>query len=769
MIKIGRFFLAGVMLILAAAVTFLSQAAAQAAPQVAPQAAPDDSITLTGPAPNTTIAESDDYATQVLHDPWDMNNLDDLDQPFNLTGWGVNNGIWSGTTQGSAHTASVFLQYENFPEAYSYLGENDGQNKPIDAQRFNRMYVRMYSPVASFSVAYFFQGYGHTPTGGTGIIPTRAGWNIYSIDMRQNGSGWTTADPYEQLRFDPPSEGAGANVQIDWIRLTPDTATPVTVQWTAQGSGTVNLYLSLSPNASDDNELLIGTASATAGSFTWNTTGIAPGNYYIHAELNGAVSAIGPLNVNTAPLVRIDAPGPLTGEEYSYATTAESWDGSNPNQFDLVRNVSNLSFGSNGITGVPTSNDAQLIWLNNDNNHPIDAAKYHYFNAKYWLSAPSQEPYSQYNLGPRLLWNNGSGVSTTELLYSEYNRWIPAAIDLRQIQLLNNTPSNWGGSESLFRFDPAEDDDGHLPTNFMIQAAHLTSDPIAGRMGEASSNRFGTIIRWTTLQGTGTISLYRTGADQKDGIDGGTLIAQNLPIGQGQYIWDTSGVPAGNYRIYATAQDGTNNSTSTALVPITVSTSAPSTLFNDIPSTLWAVDYVNRLAGLGVIGGFAQQDTTVLFKPNNTATRGQLSKMLALATGWQLINPGTATFNDVPVGSTFFQYVETAADRGVISGYDCGGPGEPCPGRYFRPNNNVSRGQVSKMIQLAFQFADNTSGGPHFNDVPNGSTFYTNIETLFNLAIVGGYSDGSFKPGNSVTRAQVSKMLSLSLDASTRR
>ncbi|MEO5954054.1 MAG: hypothetical protein ABIQ44_16455, partial [Chloroflexia bacterium] len=271
MIKIWRILLAGVMLILAAIVTFLSQASAQAAP--------NDTVTLTGPAAGTTIAESDDYATQLLHDPWDMNNLDDIDQPFNVTGWGVNNGIWSGTTQGSAHTASVFLQYENFREAYSYMGENDGQNKPIDAQRFNRMLVRMYSPIPSFSVAYFFQGYSSTPAGGTGIIPTQAGWHIYSVDMRQNNSGWTTADPYEQLRFDPPSEGAGNNVQIDWIRLTPDTATPVTIQWTAQGSGTVNLYLSLSPNASDDNELLIGTASASAGSFTWNTTGVAPGSY----------------------------------------------------------------------------------------------------------------------------------------------------------------------------------------------------------------------------------------------------------------------------------------------------------------------------------------------------------------------------------------------------------------------------------------------------------------------------------------------------------
>jgi S-layer family protein len=50
-------------------------------------------------------------------------------------------------------------------------------------------------------------------------------------------------------------------------------------------------------------------------------------------------------------------------------------------------------------------------------------------------------------------------------------------------------------------------------------------------------------------------------------------------------------------------------------------------------------------------------------------------------------------------------------------------------------------------------------GGPHFSDVPVGSTFYQYIETLYNMGLVGGYPDGTFRPGSFVTRGQISKIV----------
>jgi hypothetical protein len=63
------------------------------------------------------------------------------------------------------------------------------------------------------------------------------------------------------------------------------------------------------------------------------------------------------------------------------------------------------------------------------------------------------------------------------------------------------------------------------------------------------------------------------------------------------------------------------------------------------------------------------------------------------------------TFEDVPAGSTFHMFVERLANRGIMSGYACGGTGEPCgPDNkpYFRPAMDATRGQVAKIVSNSF-------------------------------------------------------------------
>jgi hypothetical protein len=123
-----------------------------------------------------------------------------------------------------------------------------------------------------------------------------------------------------------------------------------------------------------------------------------------------------------------------------------------------------------------------------------------------------------------------------------------------------------------------------------------------------------------------------------------------------------------------------------------------------------------------------------------------------LAQGWAIDTYGGPHFTDVPVDHPFYDYIETALNHHIIVGYDDG---------TFRPYANVTRSQTMKLVVLAEGWEIDTTGGPHFSDVPEGSNFYNYIETAFNHEIINGYADGTFRPYADVIRAQIAKVIDL--------
>ncbi len=179
--------------------------------------------------------------------------------------------------------------------------------------------------------------------------------------------------------------------------------------------------------------------------------------------------------------------------------------------------------------------------------------------------------------------------------------------------------------------------------------------------------------------------------------------------------------------------------------------------FTDVPPAYPFYQAIRYLYCHNVITGYG--DT---FQPGNTTTRGQLSKIVVLARGWTPQCPLTANFSDVPTSSVFYCFVETAYSRGIISGYKCGGPGEPCDGSnrpYFRPGDDVSRGQLSKIVVGAMGWTIGCPLTSHFTDVGSDNIFYCFIETAYSHAIISGYEDHTFQPNNSATRGQISKIV----------
>jgi hypothetical protein len=66
--------------------------------------------------------------------------------------------------------------------------------------------------------------------------------------------------------------------------------------------------------------------------------------------------------------------------------------------------------------------------------------------------------------------------------------------------------------------------------------------------------------------------------------------------------------------------------------------------------------------------------------------------------------PSGQCFADVVPGSTFYDFVNHIYLDSIVTGYACGGAGEPCDGSnrpYYRPGAGVTRGSMSKFVDLA--------------------------------------------------------------------
>jgi protocatechuate 3,4-dioxygenase beta subunit len=174
--------------------------------------------------------------------------------------------------------------------------------------------------------------------------------------------------------------------------------------------------------------------------------------------------------------------------------------------------------------------------------------------------------------------------------------------------------------------------------------------------------------------------------------------------------------------------------------------------FVDVHPGDYFYEGVTYLSCNGIVSGYP--DGT--FRPWNNTTRAQLAKIVVLSQGWTLENPQAPTFSDVPYGSTFYRYIETAVAHGIITGY---------PGGTFLPNTSVTRSQVCKIVVLARGWTLLNPHAPTFSDVPYGSTFYQHIETAVAHGVVSGYPDTTFRPNRNAVRGQIAKIVYLALNS----
>lgn len=133
------------------------------------------------------------------------------------------------------------------------------------------------------------------------------------------------------------------------------------------------------------------------------------------------------------------------------------------------------------------------------------------------------------------------------------------------------------------------------------------------------------------------------------------------------------------------------------------------------------------------------------FGPERNMTRAEVTTMFARLLTEQIEADKTYsnTFTDVPKGYWAANYIGYMQQFGIITGYSDGS---------FRPDAPVTRAEFAA---IASRFEKLTEGSKSFTDVPDTYWAARYINFAATRGWVTGYSDGTFKPENTITRAEV--------------
>lgn len=135
------------------------------------------------------------------------------------------------------------------------------------------------------------------------------------------------------------------------------------------------------------------------------------------------------------------------------------------------------------------------------------------------------------------------------------------------------------------------------------------------------------------------------------------------------------------------------------------------------------------------------------FGPNNNMTRAEAAQMF-----YNLLREKNVTvtvrFTDVPDDAWYATAVNTLASLGILKGV-----GED----KYDPTRAISRAEFAA---IATRFAKvNLEGSTPFDDVSDADWYYNAVLTAVNYGWINGYGDNTFRPYNTVTRAEVTTIV----------
>ncbi|MBA2942754.1 S-layer homology domain-containing protein [Paenibacillus sp. CGMCC 1.16610] len=162
----------------------------------------------------------------------------------------------------------------------------------------------------------------------------------------------------------------------------------------------------------------------------------------------------------------------------------------------------------------------------------------------------------------------------------------------------------------------------------------------------------------------------------------------------------------------------------------------------------WAKEDILAAANNGWMLGTAADR----FAPDAALTRAEAATIIVRALGLQGEAAGSASFTDVPASHWASQDIRIAKSSGLIQGIS---------DERFAPDQIITREEMSMLLSRALHLTSQggSAAAKSFSDVPAGSWSAEAIAAMSSNGLVDGYANGTFRPGASLTRAEMAALL----------
>jgi hypothetical protein len=170
--------------------------------------------------------------------------------------------------------------------------------------------------------------------------------------------------------------------------------------------------------------------------------------------------------------------------------------------------------------------------------------------------------------------------------------------------------------------------------------------------------------------------------------------------------------------------------------------------YSDLNVDHWSAGFLARLNLDNVLNGYP--DGTI--QPDQTINRAELAKIVSNA--FDLETSTISKFSDIPQNAWFAPFIGALQKIGAVW----------TRSDKFYPSANVSRGEAIWTIVQAFGLEIPEITNKPFPDVSTVHPYATEIAWAKDNGIINGYDNGNFGIRDTLTRAQVAKMIVLILN-----